>query len=248
MAKPRIAARGILLDKDGTLIDFRATWVPAYRGVAAELAERLGGGAALATRLLARAGYDTARDSFAPDSLLLWATNDAIADFWAATPEIAGAGSGPAGGIDVRAVVHRHFADLDRYPPQPVGDLPALLARLRDRGLRLGVATMDGTAVARATMARLGIAAQLDFVAGADAGHGEKPSPGMVMAFCAACGLRPAEVIMVGDTAADLVMARRAGCAAAIAVLTGATGSEQLAPLADHVLASVQEIEHLLAP
>src|SRR5688572_24685905 len=39
------AIRGVLFDKDGTLVDFRATWVPAYLGVAGELAARLGGGA-----------------------------------------------------------------------------------------------------------------------------------------------------------------------------------------------------------
>ena len=85
----------------------------------------------------------------------------------------------------------RHFSDLERYPPRPVGDLPALLDRLRGRGFALGIATMDDTAIAHAHAGHLGIADQLDFVAGADAGHGEKPGPGMALAFCAACGLRP---------------------------------------------------------
>ena len=127
-----------------------------------------------------------------------------------------------------------------------MGDLPALLARLRLRGLVLGMATMDDTETARATAERLGIAGQLAFVVGADAGHGEKPGPGMALAFCAACGLDPAEVIVVGDTPADLLMARNAGCARAIAVRTGATPLHLVAPLADQVLASVQEIEAVL--
>ena len=235
----RTRVRGILFDKDGTLIDFRATWVPAYRGVADELADRLGGGAPMAAVLLARQGYDVAVDEFADDSPLLWETNEAIAAAWAATPEIAGR-------IDVLEVVLRHFSDLVRYPPQPVGDLEALLARLRRRGLALGVATMDDTAIAHAHLRHLGIADSVDFVVGADAGHGAKPAPGMVHAFCAACGLEPAEVIVVGDTPADLLMARNAGCAGAVAVLTGAMSAHVLAPLADRVLASVQEIEQLL--
>ena len=68
----------------------------------------------------------------------------------------------------------------------------------------------------------------------------------MALAFCAACGLEPAEVIVVGDTPADLLMARNAGCAGAMAVLTGAMSAHLLAPLADQVLASVQELERLL--
>lgn len=231
--------RGILFDKDGTLIDFRATWVPAYRGVADELAGRLGGGAALAAALLARQGYDVGSGMFAEDSPLLWESNDAIAAAWYASPEVEGR-------IDVLEVVLRHFSDVGRYPPQPVGDLGTLLARLRARDLALGVATMDDTAIAWAHLRHLGIADGLDFVVGADAGHGAKPAPGMAHAFCAACGLEPAEVLVVGDTPADLMMARNAGCARAIAVLTGATPAHLLEPLADMVLANVQELERLL--
>ena len=68
----------------------------------------------------------------------------------------------------------------------------------------------------------------------------------MALAFCAACGLLPAEVIVVGDTPADLLMARSAGCAGAIAVRTGAAPLHQVRPLADHVLDSVQDLERLI--
>lgn len=231
--------RGILFDKDGTLIDFRATWVPAYRGVAEELAERLGGGPELAATLLAGQGYDVATGEFAPDSRLLWDSNEGIAAAWSTAPQI-------GGGVDVLEAVIRHFSDVGRYPPQAVGDLPALLDRLRARGLSLGLATMDDTAIAHAHTRYLGIADRLDFVVGADAGHGAKPGPGMALAFCRDRGLRPEEVIVVGDTPADLLMARSAGCAAAIAVLTGAMPRDRLEPHADHVLASVQELERLL--
>ena len=237
-AQRRMTVRGILFDKDGTLIDFRATWLAAYRGAAAELARAAGLQPAFADRLLARSGYDAASDSFSETSPLLWATNAVIAEQWAAAPELCHI-------ADAVAIVVRHFADEQRYPPVPVGDLPALFARLERRGLALGLATMDTTEKAHGTLATLGLAGRLAFVTGYDGGFGEKPEPGMVLGFCAATGLTPDEVLVVGDTAADLLMARAAG-AAGVAVLTGATPRAVLDRHADVVLKSVMQLEDLL--
>ena len=68
----------------------------------------------------------------------------------------------------------------------------------------------------------------------------------MVLGFCAATGLAPAEVLVVGDTDRDMMMARAAGAGLAVGVLTGATPREPLEALADHVIASVLEIETIL--
>ena len=229
---------GVLFDKDGTLIDFRSTWVPAYLGVAEDLAAAVGRDGALADDLLLRLGFDCRTSHFSDDSPLLWCTNEQIAAAWRREPELHG--------VDVLEIVERHFTDLDRYPPRAVGDLPALLSGLRGRGLRLGIATMDSLRSAHDTALRLGIGDQFAFMAGSDSGYGTKPDPGMVLAFCEAVGLRPGEVAMVGDTPADLEMGRRAGCGLVVAVLTGGASAKVLEPLADHVVADVMALPGLL--
>jgi phosphoglycolate phosphatase len=234
-----MTVRGILFDKDGTLIDFRATWLAAYQGAAAELAQTAGLEPSFAEELLARFGYDAASDSFTETSPLLWATNAAIARQWADQPDLRHV-------EDAFAIATRHFADETRYPPAPVGDLAALFTTLDRRGIALGLATMDTTEKAHGTLATLGLAGRLAFVTGYDGGHGEKPEPGMVFGFCAATGLAPEEVLVVGDTAADLLMARAAGAGMAVAVLTGATPRTILDLHADVVLDSVMQLESLL--
>ena len=154
--------RGILFDKDGTLIDFRSTWLAAYRGAAHELAERTGR-PDLAHSLLERSGYDTRNDRFSADSPLLWATNRDIAVAWSNHEALAGLDG-------VVTLVERHFACAERYQPVAVGDLPPLFDRLAGRGLKLGVATMDVLAKAVATAEEIGISGHLDLVIGADSG------------------------------------------------------------------------------
>lgn len=237
---PSRPIRAVLFDKDGTLIDFRRTWLAAYRGAAAELAARAGAGEALAGALLGRHGYDARHDRFAASSPLLWATNLDIAALWQAEPELTA--------VDVQPVVERHFSDSKTYPPVAVTDLGALFDGLRGRGVALGLATMDSTQAARRMLCLFGVADRLDFVAGADAGHGLKPGPGMVRAFCAALGVAAAEVAVVGDNLADLAMARAAGAGLAVAVLTGGCPAEALAAEADLVLASVAELDAALGP
>ena len=234
--RPTGPIRAVLFDKDGTLIDYRATWLAANRAAASDLAAAAGCPPAFADELLRRLGYEPASGAFAPDSPLLWASNGEIAARWSAQPELAGV-------ADVLALVEHRFADQDAFPPIPVTDLAALFDRLAARGLALGVATMDTTAAAEAMLARFALRERVAFVAGADGGFGLKPEPGMVQGFCAAVGLAPAAVAVVGDNLADLAMARAAGAGLAVAVLTGGCPPAALEGVADLVLASIAELE-----
>jgi len=234
-----MAIRGILFDKDGTLLDFFKTWIPAYRA-AVEVAADIVGDPAMADRMLRATGFDPESGIFDPESLLAGGTTAQICVAWA----------------DEAGIVERdHFARtvheaMDDYAaryPVPIAEgLDALFERLVGKGYALGVATMDSEVVARVTAETLGLSRWLSFLAGYNSGHGQKPEPGMVLGFCAAAGLAPAEVLVIGDTDRDMNMARAAGAGLAVGVLTGATPRAGLTPLADRVIASVFEIELVL--
>jgi len=228
--------RAVLFDKDGTLFDFFATWAPAYEALARHAA---GDDAALVERLMTLGGRDPATGRFAPHSVLAAGTARQLAELW-------GAEIGRADIAELTVYFDAHFHSHGIASAQPVTDLPALFRRLRARGLRLGVATMDSHAAAEATMQAFGLDHMLDFVAGWDAGHGIKPGPGMVDAFSAAVAVPVSAIAVVGDTPHDLEMAHAAGAGLAVGVLTGASPRETLAPRAHHVLDSIADLEALL--
>jgi phosphoglycolate phosphatase len=105
---------------------------------------------------------------------------------------------------------------------------------------------MDSEFVARVTADKLRLSRWLTFLAGYNSGHGAKPEPGMVLGFCAAAKLTPAEILVVGDTDRDAGMARNAGAGMVIGVLTGASSGEQLSRITDQVLDSVFDLEAVL--
>ena len=234
-----MAIRGILFDKDGTLVDFFETWIPAYRA-AAKVAAGLAGDESIADRMLRATGYDPDNGSFDPLSLLAGGTTEQICEAWA---DVAAIGDRQR----FSKLVHDAMDDYAARYPVPIAEgLDRLFERLAGKGYALGVATMDSEIVAKATAETLGLTPWLTFLAGYNSGHGAKPEPGMVMGFCAAAGLTPAEVLVIGDTDRDAGMARNAGAGMLVGVLTGATPGDQLARIVDHVLDSVFEIESLL--
>jgi phosphoglycolate phosphatase len=231
--------KGLLFDKDGTLIDFFATWMPAYC-LAAERIAAAAGQPDRADHLLRAGGYDRTRDHLEPDSLLAGGTNEELIEIW----RVALGRHAPR---DIEHLVLDTFAGYSQGEITPTADLPPLFAELRAAGYLLGMATNDDTHAARWTATRLELDEHLAFVTGADAGHGGKPGPGMALAFCAATGLAPAEVAIIGDSAMDSGMARAAGLGAAIGVCTGAAPAAALAPHFDVVIASVADLPALLA-
>ena len=236
-AARRGAIRGILFDKDGTLLDFDATWLPAYRRGAGAIAALARG--VQAQSLLAAGGFDAATGRCAPRSVLAAGTIGEIAEVWA-----------QACALDAELVertLEREFReDAATRNAAPVIDLGAFFANLAARGLVLGVATMDGEAPARTMLDRLGASEHLAFLCGGDSGWGTKPGPGMVDAFLARADLQASEVMVVGDTPHDMEMARAAGVGCRVAVLTGAGSRAVLEPLADYVIASIEEIDGVL--
>jgi len=228
--------RGILFDKDGTLLDYAATWLPANR-LAALAAAR--GDADLSQRLLAAGGYDPIEGRVAGNAVLAAGSNREIAANWLEHLE-------GWRHDELADLLDTIFTEHGGAQAVPVTELLPLLARLRDRALRLGVATNDSRRGAEASLRPFGILPLLDFLAGYDSGHGFKPEPGMVHAFCVETGLSPAEIMVVGDNLHDLEMGRRASAGLVVGVLTGNGRRDELVAHADHVIDSILDLEALL--
>ncbi|WP_407049302.1 HAD family hydrolase [Methyloraptor flagellatus] len=230
------AVRGVLFDKDGTLIDYEASWAPINRTCAA-LAAR--GDAALGDRLLIAGGYDPETDRFRAGSPFAAGTAREIAEAL-----IAGGAAWEPEPLTVALDTVFREASTSVVP---VTDLAGLFAALSARGLRLGIASSDNEASIRRFAAAQGIDGHLDYVAGYDSGQGVKPGPGMALGFLAATGLAAEAIAVVGDNLHDMHMGRSAGAGFLVGVLTGTGGRDVLAAEADVVLDSIAELPRWLA-
>ena len=227
-----MAIRGILFDKDGTIIDYWRTWVPINRAAALYAA---GGDNAIADALLRLGGHDPTTDGITPGSPL--AAGDAldIAKAFASHPGIAPAERLVAG-------IDRIFCSGGAQHSALISGAGDTLTELKRRGFHLGLATNDSGAGLEASLGSHRILGLFDFTAGCDAGFGSKPDPRMVQGFCNAVGLGRHEIAVVGDAAHDLAMGRAAGVALTVGVLSGTSRRQDLAALADLVVDSINDL------
>jgi phosphoglycolate phosphatase len=121
----------------------------------------------------------------------------------------------------------------------PLADLPGLFAALISSGKAIAVATTDDREATEATLAALGIADAVATLQCGDDDGPTKPAPEAFAAVCDRASVPVERCAMVGDTPADLRMARQAGAGLVVGVLSGVATAADLAPLADLVLASV---------
>jgi phosphoglycolate phosphatase len=229
--------KGILFDKDGTLVDFNATWLSIADFMAMDAAE---GDRWKADRLLSAAGFDFVNKRFKPDSIFASGTNMDVVELWF-----------PRLSDEDQMLAVARFNEITSVQGSSMAvALPGIvgaLTALHKRAYRLGVATNDSTAGAEKTMVTLGVAQLFDAAYGYDAVANPKPAPDTILAFCDLTGLRPAEIVMVGDNRHDLEMARAGGCGLAIGVLSGTGTRESLSTIADVVLDSVADLPDFLS-
>jgi phosphoglycolate phosphatase len=231
-----MAIRGILFDKDGTLIDVDGTWVTIYRKMLSELFDTDIAGA---EKIMAKAGYDPETQRFKPGSTLAGGTTRQLIDIW--WP-----------GLDERQAAEKQFVLDVTYAPmiksylKPLMPLEPILNALKTKSYRLGIATNDSHVSARNHLEHLKIGDYFEAIIAADTVPGPKPSGYMVRKFASITGLSPSQIALVGDNSHDVDEARNGGAGLAVAVLTGSASRGDIGHLADYTIESVAELPALL--
>ena len=231
-----MSIRGILFDKDGTLIEVNATWVPFYRHMLRELFNTDDEGA---YRLMEKAGFDRATAKFKHGSVLAGGTTRQFV-------EILWPGLGEAEVAEKIRIVDHDYAHKARELLTPLMPLEPIFSELRSMGYVLGVATNDSHVSATNQMAHIGVIEHFEDIIAADTVEVPKPAGNMIRRFAEITGLAASAIAMVGDNFHDMEEARNGGAGLAIAVLSGNAQSEDIAHLADHTIASVADLPALL--
>lgn len=226
-----VACRGILFDKDGTLLDFMGLW--------GGWAETLTG---LLERKLAELGAVRPLDKPALFGLQMDETNrvrgyDKTGPLAMGTEEeITALLASPlyAAGIPwneatrtVREFNAAVMAELKRC--RGARALPGLgdfLPACRQAGLRLGVVTSDTTAETLEHLEWLGIRGEFGSVVGRDRVERGKPEPDMALLACRELGISPREAVVIGDSNADMQMGKRAGACLTIGLAETGSGKQ----------------------
>jgi phosphoglycolate phosphatase len=222
----------VVFDKDGTLISFHAMWGGWARalGTRLEIATRR----PVAGDVFTTIGFDPVNDRVQVGGPLAIATMAEVEQLIGAVlrrwcPSVSAA----------RRILSEVWFEPDPVADAvPLADLPGLFGALRQAGRRIAIATTDDRRPTEGTLAGLGLAGFLDAVACGDDDGPTKPDPGTLRSIARRLGVSVERTAMVGDTPADLAMARAAG-ARSIGVSSGVAAATDLAPSADLILASV---------
>lgn len=240
LAGKAVSARALIFDKDGVLVDFHRFWGAVCDARVSGVARRAGLSPEAASILTRELGVERGRvDPTGPLAVGTRLEEETVASAYLYRHGMTW--------LEARHLVEEAFdaaeAGLDwTLTVRPLGPLVDTFRRLREHGWVLAIATSDLTRNAVRHAELLGISDMLGAVVGADSVARSKPHPDLVLACCERMGVAPSETVVIGDTLADLLMARSAGSAAAIGVTSGVSDGEALSPHADLVLEGTWEL------
>ena len=236
--------RLIVFDKDGTLIRFEEMWHTWFDALMAAIASQVPLDAATREGLAGTMGYDGATGDWDPMGPLTIASTSEVVLLMASQLYRYQNKSWDEALTIVRAAERIARSTLSEEElVKPIGDVRGTLRRLRARGILLGLATTDDRVATERALLKLNISCLFAATVCGDDGFPLKPAPDMAVEICRRLGIDPGEAAMVGDTVADLTMARQAGYGWVIAVTSGPVSYDMLAPHADLVLPDIHAIE-----
>lgn len=137
-------------------------------------------------------------------------------------------------GADVfGAMQHAYRAVEEKKLVRLIEGVAEAIRGLHRRGYLLAVMTTDDTDKAADHLRAVELDAYFEVILGCDRVAQSKPAPDLALEACRLLGVKPSEVAVIGDTAADIQMGKSAGAGCCIGVASGVTDPETLALEAD---------------
>ena len=202
--------KGVLFDKDGTLLEFHTTQHYIYATLLARLKDDYQVPEPLLQRLSDVLGH--LPDRLASDSLLQHSTNQHVAQALFDTSRVYAEEQQwqPPYDADVLLELIEQLSLGEDVPYIALPNVPETLSYLKRKGYRLGIATVDTRTATVAGLEKTGIVAYFDYLG---TGEDSRPKPDTSLAdrFCSQCGVAPRDLLIVGDGENDMVFARNVG-------------------------------------
>ncbi len=224
--------RGILFDKDGTLLKFDELWNEATKNVVPEFLNKIGIDADEKNILKAETAIGK---------------SIAVMTYYDMTKAVL-----KAFGINAdEKILHEcskhleelYFKEVNKSTANivPTANLPKLFNWLSDRNIIVGLATADTKQTAIKCLDRLGIMPFFSYLGSDDGKLRPKPQVDIIEDFKSRFGINSDEIIVVGDTNTDMQFAKNGG-ALAVGVLSGVDGEQELNKNADLILNDVSQL------
>lgn len=232
--------QAIIFDKDGTLIDFDAMWGGWTMYLANQL--QLASGLDVRQKLCLIFGVDEVTNKVLAGGKLASMPMSLLYELTIEVMQSAGLTINEA-----NRVVDQAWCIPDPVIlAKPFTDLRTLFSQLTEQGIKIAIATADNRAPTQAMVDAFDIGEYISCMACADDGIPSKPAPDMVHSLCAQMNVKPAEVMVVGDTASDLKMARAANAGLAVGMLSGVSSAKHLTGFADVLFDSLDELKEYI--
>ena len=242
----KVPCRGVLFDKDGTLLHFMSLWGGFSDYVLRFLEERLELMGAGFTGPMEKVlgtfnGEDGKVTSYDVRGPLAMGTVEETNGILAWQLYAAGMPWNEAI-LQVNQITKNAMYELRQSKPAfQMPGLNGFLESCRKASIKMAVVTSDTTSAALEHLEWMGISNYFSEVIGRDQVRNGKPDPEMAEVACRRLGIEPGEAAVIGDSNGDMQMAKQAGAAVAIGLYERDGETEHLID-ADTVITDYNEI------
>jgi len=230
--------KGILFDKDGTLIDF-SLWRDAGINTIKSILDEYNLSNDKLDKELQRA-IGIKENGVEPFGALAYSSHEDLA-------------------YELHFILNKHVEiDLNKFKVhvsellrkevlkdnvefKEIVDIRKLYEYLSSNNIKMGMATADTKQSAMHMINSLNLNDCFDFVGAYDGIMKRKPHNDMCMRFCSMYGLKPNEVAIVGDSYSDMLFAINSG-ATGVGVLSGVSSKINLKDVANVIVPSVESL------